>query len=70
MPYGKQSGVRCVQLDEENRCKIFESPDRPAVCAGLKPSEEMCGDSQAQAIRWLLKLEKDTSSEPNGQKPR
>ena len=57
MPAGKPAGARCVQLDAENRCRIFGRPERPAVCAGLQPSVEMCGDSSEHAIRWLAELE-------------
>ncbi|MBC7755989.1 MAG: YkgJ family cysteine cluster protein [Bdellovibrio sp.] len=57
MPNGKPAGVRCVQLDDENRCLIFALPTRPAFCASLKPSAEMCQDSPEQAIIWLCALE-------------
>lgn len=61
MPDGKPAGVRCVQLDSHNRCLIFGKPERPAFCAGLQPSLEMCGESQSHAIAWLSKLEKLTA---------
>ena len=61
MPQGKPAGVRCAQLDDDNRCKIFGSPLRPAVCGSLAPSPEMCGDSREQALRWLGYVEKITS---------
>ncbi|MES2766030.1 MAG: YkgJ family cysteine cluster protein [Bacteroidota bacterium] len=57
MPFGKPAGVRCVQLDAENRCLIFKSPERPAVCAGLRPSGEMCGTSSKEAMSFLTQLE-------------
>lgn len=57
MPNGKPAGVRCVQLDDDNRCKIFGKPERPAFCGSLQPSLEMCGDSREQAIAWLTRLE-------------
>lgn len=60
MPHGKPAGVRCVQLDDANRCRIFGSPERPAVCGGLKPATEMCGDSPSHAMRYLERLEKLT----------
>ena len=60
MPQGKPAGVRCVQLDEANRCRIFGRPERPAFCGGLQPSVEMCGAGSAQAIRWLTELERAT----------
>ena len=39
---------------------IFGSPERPAVCSGLQPSTEMCGDSREHAMLWLGHLEKQT----------
>lgn len=53
MPQGKPAGVRCIQLTADLRCAIFGHPERPAVCGSLPPSEEMCGDSREQAMRWL-----------------
>lgn len=60
MPQGKPAGVRCVQLDEDNRCRIFGRPERPAFCGGLQPSSEMCGSSREHAALWLRRLEEDT----------
>lgn len=61
MRNGKPAGVRCVQLDEENRCRLFGLPERPAFCIGLQASVEMCGDTPAQAIAWLTRLELETA---------
>ena len=60
MPDGKPAGVRCVQLDDEERCRIFGDPARPAVCAGLQPSHEMCGATREHAMFFLLELERLT----------
>jgi Fe-S-cluster containining protein len=60
MPQGKPAGVACLQLDEGYRCKVFGQPQRPAFCAGLRPSVEMCGASRAQAMLWLSRLEQAT----------
>ena len=57
MPNGKPPGVPCIQLDEDLRCQIFGQPERPAVCGGLQPDEDMCGDSREQALRWLGYME-------------
>lgn len=57
MPHGKPAGVPCVQLLPDRRCAVFGRPERPAFCAGLRPSREMCGDSPEQAVRWLTRLE-------------
>jgi uncharacterized protein len=56
----KPAGVRCVQLDADDRCQLFGRPERPAVCLSLMPSAEMCGDSREQAMRWLGWLERET----------
>lgn len=44
---------------------IFGMPERPAFCASLQPSEEMCGDekigqSREYAMTWLMQLEQLT----------
>ena len=57
MPHGKPAGVRCVQLSADERCALFGRPERPAVCAGLRPSVEMCGSTREQAIHWLNELD-------------
>jgi hypothetical protein len=57
MPDGKPAGVRCVQLADDNRCRIFGRPERPAFCGGLQPSAEMCGTDTQHAMRWLTDLE-------------
>jgi len=61
MPNGKPAGVKCIQLDEDMRCKIFGHPDRPQVCGSLQPSGELCGDTREQALRWLGYLEDATA---------
>lgn len=68
MPHGKPAGVRCVQLDEHNRCRLFGSSQRPAFCEGLQPSQEMCGPSAGHALSWLGRLEQLTS--PSSPPPR
>lgn len=64
MPHGKPAGVRCAQLTDANRCRLFGRPERPAVCASLRPSREMCGESAEHAMRYLVALEQATASEP------
>lgn len=60
MPQGKPAGVPCAQLDEALRCRLFGRPERPAVCAGLRPQADMCGASRPDALRWLTQLEQQT----------
>ncbi len=61
MPDGKPAGVPCVQLDPELRCRLFGKPERPAVCRSLQPNEEMCRESAAEAMLWLLDLDAVTA---------
>ena len=60
MPDGKPAGVRCVQLGDDMRCRIFGRPERPACCSGLQPQQPMCGDSRAEALAWITELEAAT----------
>ena len=60
MPEGKPAGVACVQLDERMRCRLFGRPERPAFCASLRPSQEMCGGQRDDALAFLRTLERDT----------
>ncbi len=61
MENGKPAGLRCIQLDETEGCKLFGAPERPAVCGSLQPSEEMCGTSREHALHWLVWLEAQTA---------
>lgn len=60
MPQGKPAGVRCVQLTDEARCRLFGRAKRPRFCSGLQPSAEMCGGSREAALAWLTALEAAT----------
>lgn len=66
MPHGKPSGVACVQLDAQLRCKLFGKPERPAFCASLRPGAEMCGRSRNEAFTALAELERLTQPSPAG----
>jgi hypothetical protein len=61
MPGGKPAGVRCAQLTDDNRCKLFGRPERPLVCATLRPSAEMCGPTNHAALIYLTLLENATT---------
>lgn len=63
MPDGKPAGVKCMQLTDNNRCKLFGKPGRPQVCINLRPSEEMCGSSYEHAYNYLTMLEELTKPE-------
>jgi len=57
MEGGKPAGVRCIQLDEADRCRLFGDPRRPAVCGSLAPLVEMCGADRSHAMHFLTQLE-------------
>ena len=57
MPHGKPAGIPCVQLQPDFRCGIFGRPERPAVCASLRPNEHMCGANRDEALAGLAMLE-------------
>lgn len=60
MPNGKPAGVRCIQLDEQNSCRIFGEPGRPALCDQFKADPEVCGDNREQALELIRWLEEST----------
>lgn len=59
----KPAAVPCDYLDAQLRCRLFGDPRRPAVCASLLPSIEMCGGDRVHALRWLGALEDLTAPE-------
>lgn len=61
MSGGKPAGVRCVQLLPDLRCALFGKPERPAVCASLRPSDTMCGRSREDALAFLTAMELATA---------
>lgn len=61
MANGKAAGVPCAQLAADFSCMIFAKPGRPGCCAGLKPSNEMCGENREQALAYLDRLERLTA---------
>lgn len=60
MPKGKPAGVRCIQLDENNACKIFGKVERPRVCLGFQPELAFCGNTNEEARDILTQLEIET----------
>ena len=60
MPQGKPAGVRCVQLDDANRCRLFGLPQRPRVCIKLQPAPDWCGDQKVEAMVLIQRLEMAT----------
>ena len=66
MPRGKPAGVRCVQLSDDLRCRVYDSPGRPAVCASFPAMREHCGDDREEALRLLAELELATRADDGG----
>lgn len=60
MPKGKPAGERCIQLTDDNKCRLFGKSERPLVCSSLRPSEEMCGSSNEHSYLFLEQLEQGT----------
>jgi uncharacterized protein len=61
MPDGKPAGTWCIQLSPSLSCRLFGLPERPAFCASLAPSAEMCGADGGEALRYLAELERLTT---------
>ncbi|SDS00575.1 hypothetical protein SAMN05216198_0969 [Halopseudomonas litoralis] len=61
MPQGKPAGVACVHLDEARRCRIFHSPERPAVCASFSADAQVCGSDAQEALHILTWWEQATA---------
>jgi hypothetical protein len=57
---GKPAGQGCRHLLDDYRCAVFGTSVRPACCAGLQPSLEMCGETRDHAMAWLAELERQT----------
>ncbi|WP_018917198.1 YkgJ family cysteine cluster protein [Vreelandella zhanjiangensis] len=60
MPQGKPAGVRCIQLDEGNLCRLFGDPRRPEVCGNFQFDISVCGEQREQALATLAYLEAET----------
>ncbi|MDD1612658.1 MAG: YkgJ family cysteine cluster protein [Methylococcaceae bacterium] len=56
-PFGKPAAVRCLHLDNENKCSIFLQPDRPQVCRGFQATEDACGSNRDEAMAILSEWE-------------
>ncbi|MEZ9892447.1 YkgJ family cysteine cluster protein [Vibrio lentus] len=57
MPNGKPAGVRCIQLNEQNLCKLFGQSSRPKVCHQFKACPVICGKTGQEALDNLIELE-------------
>lgn len=61
MPMGKLAGERCIQLSDDNLCKIFGLNERPEVCSSFSATEDVCGNTNAEAISLITYLESQTN---------
>ncbi|MBS2210795.1 YkgJ family cysteine cluster protein [Carboxylicivirga mesophila] len=57
MPEGKPGGVPCPHLTADYKCDIFNSPERPGVCAGFMPEPTFCGHTRSEAVEILAQLQ-------------
>lgn len=69
MPEGKPAGARCVQLTEDNRCRLYGMPERPAVCLSYQATPEFCGACRDEALARLTELERMTGGAGRGIDP-
>lgn len=58
MPDGKPAGIRCLHLCDNGLCALFDSPERPAVCAAFQAEELVCGASREEAFALIAELER------------
>ena len=56
MPDGKPAGVRCIHLNDDYRCALYNKLNRPKVCTDFKAEQEFCGNSREEALRILYFL--------------
>ena len=62
MPHGKKAGERCIHLDADHLCRLFNDARRPQVCRDFKANMDACGDSFDSAIEKLQQLEIETGA--------
>lgn len=61
MPNGKPAGVRCVQLDDNHLCRLFNDPRRPRVCLQFDYDPDLCGRDRREALDAIAALERDSA---------
>lgn len=57
MPQGKKAGERCIQLNKDNLCLLFDKKERPAVCLNFKAEPEICANTRQDALQRLTEWE-------------
>jgi Fe-S-cluster containining protein len=63
MPDGKPSGVRCIHLLDDYRCKLFDDPQRPKVCIDYQAEIDFCGINREEALAILYNMEGNFSQQ-------
>ena len=63
LPDGKPAGVRCPQLADDYRCRIFGRPERPAVCSAFQAEPMFCGSDRDEAMALMRWLETSTQAD-------
>ncbi|UNI71439.1 YkgJ family cysteine cluster protein [Burkholderia phage vB_BpP_HN04] len=59
-PNGKKAGTRCIWLEADNKCLLFNKPLRPAICSSFQADPEICGTNGEEATKLIRWYEKET----------
>lgn len=57
MPEGKPAGQRCLHLDADYLCLLWEKPERPAFCSQFSAEPAFCGTNRIEALMLLSELD-------------
>ena len=58
MPGGKPAGVPCVNLLPDSLdCRLWGSPQYPALCRRFPPQPDTCGNTREEALTLIGELE-------------
>jgi uncharacterized protein len=57
MENGKPAGVRCVHLNDDFLCDIFNSSKRPQICINFIFDPMICGKTKEEAMQIMNGLE-------------
>lgn len=60
MENGKPANTRCIQLNDDNLCKLFGKAERPKVCHDFKACPDICATTTQQALLNIEELERIT----------
>jgi hypothetical protein len=48
-------------LSQKGLCKLFDHPDRPAICSAFQATPWLCGASTTEAFKLITEVEKATT---------